>query len=197
MIEREYDPSFLGFILDVDFDLFPIVKQQIISVVSKMESDDQVHVYCPNNYVVSLGPGEAVGFVSNLQYYTPQMTKSIEEGIQIWDGEDGDANRYLFYIADHFQQKQSNRVDRILKIDMMKSWSRKPIKLIFCGLKECACPNIDNQQFVYVQTEPKWLSSKIQEHYQRTTYPFLISNYQPLDVEALKIEKEETWKKKK
>ena len=191
-VERDYDPALLGFIVDVPQKMVAAVKDQLISVVSRMESDEKAYIYHENNNAIPRWSGEAVAAISNFRIGYVKPTVAIKKIMDLWSLEDPDAERYIFYIADSLEESQRRRVERLLNTNADAAWERKPIWFFFVGLGEAI--KIDSKQFAYIEApSTDWIASQINQNYHRELAPFLVKNYQPLDVDALKAKYKEKY----
>jgi hypothetical protein len=139
--------------------------------------------------------GEAVAMVSNFRLCNVRPTEAIMKILDLWSLEDPDAERYIFYVANSLKEIQRRRIERLLRKNTDMAWERKPIWFFFVGLGDEEI-KIDSEQFVYLDVpSTDWIASQINQQYHRELVPFLMKNYQPLDVDALKAEYKEKYGK--
>jgi len=192
-IERDYDPALLGFVVDVPQNMLAAVKEQLVSVVSRIESDEKAYIYHINNNSIPRWTGEAVAAVANFKICRVRPTEAVKKILDLWSLEDPDAERYIFYVANSLEESQRRRIERLLRKNADAAWERKPIWFFFVGLGDEEI-KIDSEQFTYIDvSSTDWIASQINQHYHRELVPFLVKNYQPLDVDALKAEYKEKY----
>jgi len=131
MVEREYDPVLLGFIVDVNRRRLKSVKEAIISAICKMESDEMAYIYYPSHGDIPRWPGEAVASIANYKPVKVDLRHGIKRVLSLMAKEDEDAKRYLFVILDELSPIQ-DKLTRILEQNNIPIWERQNIGVRFC-----------------------------------------------------------------
>jgi hypothetical protein len=189
MIERDYNPILLGFVVDVSPDMLLIVKNQLISVAGKMESDEKAYIYHPNSLSIPRWPGESVAAIANYKHLPFKGINAVKKILDLWSLEDPDTERLIFYITNFLENTQYRRIQRLLQQNAESAWMREPVKFFLL--------NLGNEDFQDCELNcikipsPDWIASQINQEFRRELVPFLVKNYCPLDVDALKAEYEE------
>jgi len=134
MIEREYDPVLLAFILDVKPMILPQVKEQLVEAVSQMESDEKAYIYHPGNANIPRWVGQAVGCVANYKPAKIDFKTAYKTVLGLMAEEDYDARRFLFVVIDgcylHKSEAIRHKLDRIIEQKNLPVWDRQEIKPI-------------------------------------------------------------------
>ena len=196
MIEREYDPALLAFVIDTSADL-SIIKEQLILVAKRIESDEKAYIYHSHYNHIPRWPGEVVGAIANYQPESLHIHKALNKIIELWSFEYADASRYIFVIADSLDEITVRRVKNIARKEKKAAWQQKPIKFFFLLLSEVSeAEDEDDLSFIYVNG-PGSLGSVIARNYKGVETPFLIKGHEPLDIEALKRDYKENYGKEK
>ena len=183
MIEREYNPALLAFVVDTSENMSTI-KDQLILVSKRIESDEKAYIYHSLHNHIPRWPGEVVGDIANYNSETILLQEALKKIIHLWSFEDADASRYLFVIADKLEEGELCRVRNVAKKEINASWKQEPIKLFFLLFKSDVPESEDNLQFISVD-DPANLGKIIAQHYKGLETPFLIEGYEPLDIEKI------------
>jgi hypothetical protein len=132
MIEREYDPVLLSFVLDIKPMALRKVKEQLVEVVSQMESDEKAYIYHPGNENIPRWIGQAVGCVANYKSAQINFKTAYKAILGLMAEEDYDARRFLFVVVDGCYLKKSEairqKLDRIIEQKNVPVWERQEIK---------------------------------------------------------------------
>ena len=131
MVEREYDPVLLGFIVDVNRRRLKSVKKSLVEAVSKMESDEKSYMYYPGHGDMPRWPGEAVASIANYKPAEIDLRHGIKQVLNLMAMEDDDARRYLFVILDKPSQIQE-KLGKILEQKNIPIWEQQTIVVNFC-----------------------------------------------------------------
>jgi len=131
MIEKEYDPVLLGFIVDVAPCNLQVVKDQLVQIVSSMESDEKAYIYHPNRNTIPRWIGEAVGCIANYSPLKIDLRKAFKKIVALMSQEDSDARRFFFVITDgcFVDRPESTRtkLSKILEQKNVPIWDRQDI----------------------------------------------------------------------
>lgn len=134
MIEREYDPTLLGFVVDVNPKYLQIVKDQLVEVVSQMESDEKAYIYHPTSNEIPRWVGQAVGSIANYKPAKIDLRKAFKKILALMFQEDNDARRYLFVVTDGcFWDRPEPYLEKLAKIIEQKNipvWDRQDIVVV-------------------------------------------------------------------
>lgn len=118
---REYDPALLGFVLFVQADKLPKVKDAIVQAVFEMESDERAYIYRPGSTHIARWPGEAVGQIANYKHsdhFPLRFSEPIDHTVSLMAEEDEDAKRHIFIIIDHTVPYMNYELKRGMKTDL-------------------------------------------------------------------------------
>jgi hypothetical protein len=137
-MEREYNPALLGFIIIVEPALLPLVKQELIKAVTKMESDEMAFIYRPGANRVPTKQGAAVSQVANYNF-KPQkgwrLSEAIEHTVMVMSEEDEDAERRIFIIFNKPVPMMEYEIKRGVKSDQSYDFAGQGIcKFYLCNL---------------------------------------------------------------
>jgi hypothetical protein len=145
MIEREYDPVLLAFILDVKPMRLSKVKEQLVEAVSQMESDEKAYIYHPDNASIPRWVGQAVGCVANYKSADIDFKTAYKTVLGLMAEEDYDARRFLFVVVDGCYLNKSeairNKLDRIIEQKNLPVWDRQDIRPIIYQTEGVSCGN--------------------------------------------------------
>jgi hypothetical protein len=186
MIEREYDPALLAFIVDASPTDLETIKEQLVEVASKIESDEKAYIYHSNHNGIPRWPGAAVGSIANLKPENVKVSKAIKKILELWSYEDEDAARYLFIITDSLDSISAKRIQMLTRKDKNQAWQHQPTKFVVITLDQ-----MDEIEGIETfTTKPQGIAAVIRHCYKGTELPIIAPPHEPLDLEALQREKD-------
>lgn len=178
-MEREYNPALLGFIILVEPANLAKVKNELVTAITKMESDEMAFVYRPTVKRVPKKQGASVSQIANYNF-KPQkgwrLSEAIEHTIMVMSEEDEDAERRIFVVFDKPVPLMDYEIQRGVKSDKSFDYAGEGIcKFYFCNLgspidlsKGCA----SHPACTYHPLTADQLGQFVIEQFKKTDTPF-------------------------
>lgn len=139
MIDEDfYDPTIIGFVLAVEHARSDEIKNQLVSSVRKLESDDKCYMHhARSDFILSsTGSGSAVKSVADwkpIPEHELNLGKDMQQSMIVLANEDDDVEKHLFVVLDKFKPDWEYEFTKVLKMNL-KLGCR--IKFHFCNISE-------------------------------------------------------------